>query len=43
MDELRSDIYHQHNNQVKEIAALVQKPAPKPRVKKPVENIKVEE
>ena len=43
MDELRSDIYHQHNNQIKEIAALVQKPAPKPRVKKPVENIKVEE
>jgi uncharacterized membrane protein len=43
MDELRSDIYHQHNNQVKEIAALIQKPAPKPRVKKPVENIKVEE
>ena len=37
MDELRSDIYHQHNNQVKEIAALVQKPAPKPRVKKPVD------
>ena len=43
MDELRSDIYHQHNNQVKEIAALVQKPAPKPRVKKPAENIEVEQ
>ena len=43
MDELRSDIYHQHVSQVKEIAAMVQKPAPKPRVKKPAENIKVEE
>lgn len=35
--------FHAHDIQAKEILALVQKPAPKPRVKKPAENIEVEQ
>ena len=35
--------FHAHDIQAKEILAQVQKPAPKPRAKKTVENIKVEE
>jgi len=35
--------FHAHDVQAKEILAQVQKPAPKPRAKKTVENIKVEE
>ena len=42
VEEMRSDI-QEHDRQAKEILALVQKPTPKPRAKKPVENIKVEE
>lgn len=37
VDEMRTDIY-QHDVQAKEILAIVQKPAPKPRVKKTVAN-----
>ena len=36
VEEMRSDI-HAHDIQAKEILALVQKPAPKPRAKKPVD------
>jgi uncharacterized membrane protein YhiD involved in acid resistance len=42
VEEMRTDI-QAHDAQAKEILALVAKAAPKPRVKKPVENIKVEE
>ena len=36
VEEMRSDI-QAHDKQAKEILALVQKPAPKPRAKKPVD------
>ena len=42
VEEMRTDI-QAHDAQAKEILALVAKAAPKPRAKKPVENIKVEE
>ena len=47
--EMRSDTsvimgeIHAYDGKMNEILAEVKKPAPKPRVKKPVENIKVEE